>query len=156
MAVRSALVCPISRSQAVAGMPGIGLPAVARAVDLNSALAAVLDLNRALTDLAGQGPVTSGPTSPLRIDNTLTQDGGFLGTRAISNWQEQSRTTRVLRFFQGEDPDSPVWIDVERIEKIVWVDNKRNTSLRFEYGEGSLRYQDVTKEYKAWPRPLAR
>lgn len=135
-------VCPVSRSQALPGMPGALLPYTPKPVDLFSAIAAVNQIARILqqvvapaapnnvSPLPGQSPVarpgTSGPA----------QDGGkSLPKKQHSDWTELSRTTRRVRYYNPED--DLVWVEVERIARIVWVDKRRGTSLTFEYGNGS-------------------
>lgn len=139
-------VCPISRSQAVPGMPGTLLLTVPRAVDLPSAIQAANAVAAILQQL-GPGPTLNNvyPSLPfgypsLAGNNSATQDAGS-SSRKHSRWKEKSRVVERRRFYKPEDMHLPeknrdVWVEVERITKIIWVDTSRGSTLTFEYGVG--------------------
>lgn len=126
----SAPVCPISRSQAVSGQPGLRLPSMLRPTDLPSAIAAA---NQAAQILAGRRVINNfypPRTIPSPGSDGPNQHGG---RPKHSRWKEVSRTTKKMKFYNPEDEE--IWIEVERITKIVWEDPGYGTRLTFEYGE---------------------
>jgi hypothetical protein len=145
--------CPISRSQAVPGMPGSVRAYIPRAVDLASAIAAVNAINQALAAMVnqvpdinnvGQMPLMS-PSKPLVAGDFSHDPGGGGPQRKRSRWKEYKRTTQKWRFYRKKDVHDNVpvsrreaWVEVERIEYIEWRDKSRGTKLIFEYGEGKL------------------
>jgi hypothetical protein len=141
MAMNGAPVCPISRSQAAPGMPGIRVPIVPKATDLPSAIQAANTIKNILQQiLANQRPVINNigqPTPPFGPSGggSPTSDGGTVKINP-SVWEETSRRTEIWRFFNPDDED--IWIDVERLTKVVWTDHSRKTQLTFTYGQGSL------------------
>lgn len=124
-------VCPVSRSQPVSGQPGLLLPYIPPAVDLPSAIAAA-------NAMAG---VLQHPFAPRNNVNPLipfgqprlssNNDGG--GKKTRSRWEEKNRKTAIKKFVNPEDDQ--VWIKVERITEITWVDRARKAVLKFTYGE---------------------
>lgn len=125
-------VCPISRSQPVPGQPGLLLPFIPSAVDLPSAIAAANAMARVLQN----------PSVPRNNENPLTPFGqpqlssnnnGRGGKRVRSRWEEKNRKTAIKKFVNPEDDQ--IWIKVERIIEITWVDKARGATLTFVYGE---------------------
>jgi hypothetical protein len=154
----AAPVCPISRSQAAPGMPGIRVPMVPKATDLPSAIQAANTIKNILQQiLANQKPVInnigqpSPPLGPSGGSSPTSQGSGRTPSAKRSDWKETSRRTEIWRFFNEHDED--IWIEVERLTKVVWTDKGRKTTLTFEYGEGSL---DKQMSSGPFPYPLAK
>src|SRR4029077_7237245 len=105
----AAPVCPISRSQAAPGMPGIRVPAAPKAVDLPSAIQAanttknilqqiIADQRPVIHKIGQPSPNPSGGSSPV-------SHGGGGSTVKRSNWAEVERNTEIWRFTSPNDPD---------------------------------------------------
>ena len=86
-------VCPITRSEVPPSQPGIRLPSIPRATDLDSAIKAI----NAIGDI-------------------INEESSGAGIR----WLEQYRVTAIVRIFNPEDDSQ--WVDVERIMKLVMED----------------------------------
>lgn len=110
-AAARALVCPTSRSQPVAGMPGRLLPAVSAATDLNSLIKAVNTLNELLQQL----------TVPAAT-NGLPQSAGTAGLATLPGGY-------VLR------PGAPEWSEVDRITEPVTVTHKDVATRKEDKGQ---------------------
>jgi len=111
-------VCPISRDQAVSGMPGIQLPAAPRALDLPSLILAVNALRLLLQNVINPIGV---PQPNLRL-NTAQQQGGMAAVKP--DWFEVDRTLEHKRVYH-KDPktgkqDPNMFVDVERINQVVF------------------------------------
>ena len=113
----NAPVCPISRSQPIAAMPGRQTTVVPRAVDLASLIAAVNALRQQLP----------GPGAPL---NNMPFFAPNLNPRAIVvvrfNWEEVDRTTEQVRIYHKDDngkKDESMFVDVIRLQEIMFWDN---------------------------------
>lgn len=126
----NAPVCPISRSQPVPGMPGKMLPYVSPPVDLPSAIVAVKKINQIVQSLSN--PVLTPAGGHANATNPNQDSGKGL---PHSVWAEKSRTTKKVKYYNPEDDQ--VWIEVERITQIVWVNRVSRTSLTFVYGQGT-------------------
>jgi len=127
-------VCPISRDQAVSGMPGAQLPAAPRALDLPSLLLAVNALRRLLQDAIGPNLGVPGPNLAL---NTFGQQGSAANK---PNWFEVSRSTEHKRIYHKSASgkvDRSMFVDVERINQVV-----------FEYAQGDPYGEKFTWQYK--------
>src|SRR5262245_6070476 len=83
-------VCPVSRDQAVSGMPGVQLPAAPRALDLPSLILAVNALRHLLQNVIK--PI--GVPAPNLGVNTFGQQGSAADK---PNWFEVNRTTEHKR-----------------------------------------------------------
>jgi hypothetical protein len=130
-------VCPVSRSQAVPGMPGNFRPYVPRAFDLPSAIAAANQAGLLMMIFAGPGMVTNNVFPPLPFgypllsrNNSPSQDAG--GGFAYSRWRETDRKMGTYKLENRENPEN--WVKIERIDMIEWEDRKNGTVLRFEFG----------------------
>jgi hypothetical protein len=117
----NAPVCPISRSQPIAAMPGRQMPVVPRAADLASLIAAVNALRQQMQGFAGPGPPAN--NMPLFVPN-LNPRGAIVAVR--SNWTEVDRTTRQVRIFHHDEngkKDETMFVDVIRLQEIMFWDN---------------------------------
>jgi hypothetical protein len=132
-------VCPVSRNQAVAGMPGVRLPFIPRALDLASAIAAANALIQALAPGANLGASSSSgfgdgfSSSPGRGDSPGQDDGGG-GKKKTRRWTEKDRKTCRIKYYyvdkEGDrDPDN--WIIVERITYLKWHDRLQKLDFEF-------------------------
>jgi hypothetical protein len=117
----NAPVCPISRSQAIAAMPGRQMPIVPRAVDLASLIAAVNALRQQMQGFAGPGPPAN--NMPLHVPN-LNPRGAIVVVR--SGWTEVDRTTKKVRIYHKDDngkKDETMFVDVIRLQEIMFWDD---------------------------------
>src|SRR5215472_10741544 len=116
-------VCPISRDQAVSGMPGVQLPAAPRALDLPSLILATNALKSLLQNVIN--PI--GVPAPNLGLNTFGQQGGMVADKP--NWFEVDRITEHKRIYHKDSKtgkqDPNMYVDVERINQVV-----------FEYAQG--------------------
>ncbi len=131
----NAPVCHVSVNQGIADQPRAArLPFVPAAVDLKSALEAIRALHMIIQLLTGQVPAPSasgtqgllggggvttqgnqGPKGNDGKDAKQPKEGRFVEDRT-------QRVTRKVRIFQNNDKTSENWVDIERINKVVWVD----------------------------------
>jgi hypothetical protein len=125
-------VCPISRDQAVSGMPGRYRPYAPRAFDLASAIAAANALIQALLPPAGQDAVNSGANgqgagqSYQPGQDGPNEDGGGGLPKKKKRWEERDRKVCKIKYFsiiKGTDKrDRDNWIIVERITYLKFHD----------------------------------
>lgn len=101
-------VCPITRSELPPTQPGIKIPFVPKATDLESAIAAINRL----------------------IDLVLTD-----AAEATIRWLEKERTTVIVRIFNPEDDAQ--WVDVERITRLVMEDQITGDLWLWELGQSA-------------------
>jgi hypothetical protein len=59
---------------------------------------------------------------PTNNNNSVTNN--IVPKQAASQWTQQSVVTETVRVYQNNDKTSDNWVDVERINKLVMVDNK--------------------------------
>jgi hypothetical protein len=115
----NAPVCPISRSQPIAAMPGQRMPVVPRAVDLASLIATVNALRQ---QMPGLGPPAN--NMPFFAPNLYPRNGAIVVVRF--NWEEVDRTTKQVRIFHHDEngkKDETMFVDVIRLQEIVFWDN---------------------------------
>ncbi len=118
----TAPVCPVSRSQPIAAMPGRQMPVAPRAVDLNSLIAAVNALRQQLQGTVGPGVPAN--NMPLFVPNLQPRGGAIVVVR--SNWEEVDRTTNDVRIYHKDDngnKDETMYVDVIRLQELVFWDN---------------------------------
>lgn len=124
----NAPVCPISRSQPVAGQAARLLAPAVQATDLPSLITAVNQLANTVRQLIGTGiaPNNMGAATPVK-------QVGFVG---YPEWDEEARVTDDVRVFH-EDPnhqgDKSQWVDVTRIRSIRFRDRNSNDVFLWEY-----------------------
>jgi hypothetical protein len=117
----NAPVCPISRSQPIAAMPGRQMPVVPRAVDLNSLIAAVNALRQQLQGAVGPGVPAN--NMPLFVPN-LQPRGAIMAN--VSGWYEVNRTTERLRVYHHDEngkKDETMFVDVIRLKEVMFWDD---------------------------------
>lgn len=88
-------VCPISRGETPPAQPGIKLPSVPLATDLESAIKAI---------------------------NTIAAIMNDENSEPFIRWLEKYRVTAIVRIFNPDDDSQ--WVDVERIMKLVMEDQE--------------------------------
>lgn len=98
-------VCPITRSEVPPGQPGIKVPSVPRANDLDSAIKAINDIILILNE-------ASEPTI---------------------RWLEDYRVTQIVRIHNPDDFEQ--WVEVERITKLVMKDQINGDLWVWELGD---------------------
>jgi hypothetical protein len=101
-------VCPITRSEVPPTQPGIKIPFIPKATDLDSAIAAINKL----------------------ID-IINQDSAEPSIR----WLEKERSTQIVRVTNPEDEDQ--WVDVERITRLVMEDQDTGDLWVWELGQSA-------------------
>lgn len=134
----NAPVCHISVNQGVVTQPRATLlPSVGVAVDLPSAITVINQLKLLIQMLAGQQPVTgpagvngfAGPVGSAGSAGAAGPPGkdGQKGKDAKSGGRFQEdrgqRIKETIRVFQDNDKESDNWVDIEQINKVVWVDS---------------------------------
>lgn len=136
----TAPVCPISRSQAVPGMPDQRLPMPIRATDLPSLLAAVNAIRAIL-----MGPDTTinnvyRPRPSLHQDSPDQHGAAFMG---YPEWDEAERITDDVRVYHNAVEskeggiaiaDKTQWVDITRIPKTTFRDRNSNDVFVWDYG----------------------
>jgi hypothetical protein len=128
--------CPISRNQALPGMPGRYTPVPPRALDLPSAIAAVNALIQALqpgvNQSASHGSSIGDSGSYKPGQNSPEQDGGSLPKKK-KRWEEKERKKCKIKYFSeinGEkDPNN--WILIERITYLKFHDKVQKIDFEF-------------------------
>ncbi len=137
----NAPVCHISTSQVINQPRATLLPTVPVAVDLPSALAAIAALKLLVQMMAGQQAVTgpAGVNGEAGIAGLLGGGGGVAGSAGPPGAAGQKgkdaksggrfvedrsqRVTQKKRIFQDNDKNSENWVDIQQINRCVWVDN---------------------------------
>lgn len=115
----AALICPTSRSQPVAGQPGLRLPPVPLATDLLTSIAAVNQMAGLLPLLTTPAPVNNVyPPRPFG-NGPLTANNNGKGEPA-QRWKEYSRATEIVRVTNPDNENN--WVDLERITYISYRD----------------------------------
>lgn len=97
--------CPVTRSEVPPAQPGIKVPFVPKATDLDSAIAAINKL----------------------IDIVMTD------TEPSIRWLEKERVTAIVRIFNPDDDSQ--WVDVERIMRLVMEDQITGDLWLWELGQ---------------------
>jgi hypothetical protein len=129
----AAPVCPISRDQAVPGMPGRRMPPVPLVQDLPSVLAAVNQLTINLTQmLVPPAPNNVFPTTPFPDLNSATttpdRDGGGGPKKKKPHWEMQEPIiTTVVRVVDPDDEpkdrgtERGNWVEYNMITRVWWM-----------------------------------
>lgn len=120
-------VCPISRSQAVPGMPGLRIPSVPLVQDLSSAIQALNQIAAIIPQLTTPVPLNNVFPSQdfplLRGNSGPTQDGGGNFTeKRKQNWTEVGRDRETVRVTNPDDDSQ--WIEIDRIIHLEYRANK--------------------------------
>jgi len=113
----NAPVCHASTDQVIEQPPPVQFPSVPRAVDLQSALAAINALTRIVMMLAGQQPAPwmQGPQGVRGAAGKNAPPG------KKPRWAE---VNRVMKKVKIENPsDSAQFVEIERIERLVMRDS---------------------------------
>jgi hypothetical protein len=122
MANGIAPVCPITRSEAPSGMPGVKMPAFPRANDLQSVINVVNQMSFVLNKMLGPPPV---------FNNAL-----FLPF-PIPRFTESKRVIQPVRIYNPNDKSQ--WVDIERISSVSFTDNFTNGQLQWNYVNKSIK-----------------
>jgi hypothetical protein len=130
-------VCPISRDQALPGMPGRYVPYVPRAVDLPSAIAAANALIQALLPQAGQSATNSGANgqgdsqSYRPGQDGPNQDGGGGLPKKKKRWEEKDRKKCRIKYYSILDAEQATGDNVQKRDRDNWIIMERITYLKF-------------------------
>lgn len=122
----NAPVCPVSRNQPVANMPGIRVPTVPRAVDLASLLAAINAMRQLLPGVAA--PLNN---MPYGVPNLTPKDAIMAD---MPDWIEDDRTTKQMRIYHKDDSgkqDQTMYVDVIRLQEVDFTDNRIDQDFRW-------------------------
>lgn len=119
----TAPVCPVSRSQPVAGQPPLLRPVMAQAYDLQSLIKAI---NDAIATLARDLPTNNMPQPSssllLALNNSSANRGA--GFNVFENWSETGRVNNDI-YVWGQDadgnPDSTQYVQVRRIYAVTFT-----------------------------------
>lgn len=133
----TAPVCPVSRSQPVAGQPGLSLPPIPHAFDLPSAIAALQQIALVLPQIVGMAPPTNNifpalpfGSSQLAANNSAGPSGGGGGARLKRpKWVEVGRIVDQMRINNADD-DS-FWVEVDVIKEITFRDETSGNYLHW-------------------------
>lgn len=116
-------VCPVSRSQPVAGQPPLLRPSMPSATDLPSLIKAV---NDATAILAREPSINNMPQPSfaqwLAVNNSSAQRGA--NVNVFMNWSETNRVTGDIYVWGQDDkgnPDSSQYVEVVRIYAITFM-----------------------------------
>ncbi len=135
----NAPVCHISTNQLIIDQPEATLlPSVPIAVDLPSALKAIAALKLLLQMLSGQqsfnGAGGFNGQAGLRGSAGVAGSSGKAGAPGKAGKagkdgkpprfveDRSARVKKKVRVFQDNDDSSDNWVDIERIDRVVWVD----------------------------------
>lgn len=126
-------VCPISRSQAVPGMPPLVIPNIPQALDLPTAMQALTVIQNVLipytvTPVVNNIGFPFGPLPAIRGNNGPNQDGGGGGKK--QDWQETHRCYEIIRVV---DPDDDLnHVDIPILRWLLYNDmNKFDMQLEY-------------------------
>jgi hypothetical protein len=137
--------CPVSRDQPTGPMPTRQIPirtAIPRAHDLASAIAAVNILRTIVNQIVRDRVINNVYTKPPPAPRKAPTDRVIDKSRYV-RWVEQpsKRVKRRYRYYGKEEGSTSgaenreVWVETERIEKMVWYDKAWKTYLTFTYGD---------------------
>ena len=126
-------VCPISRDQALPGMPGRTISAIPRVTDLPSVIAALnqiaLILNPGVNSGNSDGYSIGGSVSiPADGLDGPEQDGGG-GPKRKKYWEEIDRGVEQVEVFNPDDHD--ISIKFPRIYQLIFEENRTITKLKW-------------------------
>lgn len=110
-------ICPVSKSQAVPGSPGVLLPLPPRAVDLPTAISAINQLVSIINFLINP---------PNNINNFL-----FQVALPTPKWAETGRKMVTQRVYNPDDKS--MWVDVEHIAQLEMTDKVFGQSMTLNY-----------------------
>jgi hypothetical protein len=147
-------VCPVSRDQAVPGMPGTWLPYIPRAVDLPSAIAAVNTIINILQIIQMALPFNNltpvRPTPPtLGPGNSDAEQDGGVSLPKKSRWElkeVRGHVRRIYRVNRDGTRDKEQWIDLEQITYAKWHDKKYDVDLIYQGDPNkNIRYSKIVE-----------
>jgi hypothetical protein len=124
-------VCPISRNQALSGMPMRRMPAIPRANDLASAIAALNEIanliqnpgvNSGTSDGFSQGESVSGGDN----NNNPKVDDGSGGGKKKKRWDETERNVVQVEVFNPDDHD--ISIKFPQITRLAYEEIRTMTT----------------------------
>jgi len=137
-------VCHVPTDQVVFDQPHpVKLPSIPQAIDLPSALAAINTLRLLVQMLAGQQQIGG----PAGSSGLVGRGGGGFGTAGapgktgnngntgkdgkVARYQEDrsQRVTKKIRVFQDNDKTSSNYVDINQINRVVWVDKVTGQSI---------------------------
>jgi hypothetical protein len=116
-------ICPVSKSQAVPGSPGVLLPLPPRAVDLPTTIMAVNQLI---------GLMNIFINVPVHINTNLFNQAPLLKP----NWVETGRKMTTTRVYNPDDKS--MWVDVEHIAQLTMTDKVLGQSMVLNYAAPKL------------------
>jgi len=128
-------ICPVSRDQSLPSMFPLPIRTVIpHAHDLPSAIAAV-NIARSIVIQMTQAYVRNNfhkapPVFP----------GGYKNLQRVSRWSEitSQRVKRKYKYYgkdENGDTNPEVWVETERLERVVWYDKAWKSYLIFIYGD---------------------
>jgi hypothetical protein len=132
--VSSAPVCHIPVDQAITDQPRPARFApIPPVVDLKSAIAAINVLHMIIQQITGQIPPRGGAGAPGGIgaaggggssgeQGKPGKDGKPGKTPKAGRFIETQRVTKTVKIYQDNDHTSDNWVEIERINKVVWTD----------------------------------
>jgi hypothetical protein len=126
-------VCPVSRNQAVSGMPPNKMPPIPRAQDLPSVIALLNQLalllnpgvNSGQSTGFSQGESVSGPGD----NNTPEQDGGSGGGKRRKGWEEIHRGTEQVEVRNPDDAN--IAVVFPRVFQLKYEEHQTLVELRW-------------------------
>jgi hypothetical protein len=129
-------VCPISRDQPISGSPGLLYPVLPAVIDLPSAIAAVNMLAPYVYHLGGVPFPVNNVYPPHLPTQTALKKNNSAGIQK-RNWVVTKRTTYQQKIYKGDygsaDPDTSLWVEVERIKQMHLRDTVTGWTLEFNY-----------------------
>jgi hypothetical protein len=130
--------CPISRNQAVSGMPARKMPPIPRALDLPSAIAALNDIALLLQPGVNSGQSTGssqGDSFSQPSNNNPNIDDGS-GSKKKKRWDELNRGTHQA--YVSNPVNKDITIEYPRINYLEFEEIRTITYLDWHLGEDSV------------------
>lgn len=134
MDAKVAPVCPVSRSQPVSNAPGNPMPAVPKALDLPSLIAAANAIRLQVLQLIGPSMVVNNVFPPRSFGYPQLK---YTARPPLADWYEVDRVDEDLKVYHklpNGNGDASQFVVVTRVDESTFRD--RNTESYFEWKYG--------------------
>jgi hypothetical protein len=136
----NAPVCPISRDQAVSGMPARKLPPLPRVSDLPSAIAVLNELANLIQNPGVNSGMSNGYSQaesvsvPDNSERPKQDDGG--GPKKKKRWDEIDRGLEQVKYENPDDKD--IFVLIPRIYRLEYEEIKTMVGWDWDLGADSM------------------
>ena len=128
----NAPVCPVSRDQAVPGMPMRQMPPIPRAQDLPSVISVLNQIAQLLNPPVNPGSILgTGSDANFTPGSSSDQDGGGIaGVKKKPKWRERNRIDDGVSIPNPDDPK--IVVVIPRIRYLYFVEDVTTVNLKWQ------------------------